>query len=206
MQLTSCQIKSVDLNLDSLSNLCRFSLSFSQPKYIQRLKAIRATLIRSDFFQTHEVIGSSLLFVHDRTQASIWLIDFAKTVSLPNGSCITHINEWIVGNHEDGYLIGINNLIQIFEELLADNNMELQQQQQVRAIEANDEKEADNVYNDHHHEEGDDDVVQLRATSNQIDCTSEKGTATSEMQNMNLPIDAMKIDQQIANSDGVEEK
>lgn len=133
------------------------------------------------------------------------------------GSCITHINEWIVGNHEDGYLIGINNLIQIFEELLADNAMELQQQQQVRAIEANDEKEADNVYNDHH-EQGDDDVVQLRATtatSNQSDCTSEKETASSDMQtqtensNMNLPIDAMKIDQQSAhpaNSDGVEEK
>lgn len=90
-----------------------------QAKYIQRLKAIRATLLRSDFFQTHEVIGSSLLFVHDRNQASIWLIDFAKTVSLPNETLITHSNEWIVGNHEDGYLIGINNLIQIFEELLA---------------------------------------------------------------------------------------
>lgn len=90
-----------------------------QAKYIQRLKAIRATLLRSDFFQTHEVIGSSLLFVHDRNQASIWLIDFAKTVSLPNEAHITHSNEWIVGNHEDGYLIGINNLIQIFEELLA---------------------------------------------------------------------------------------
>lgn len=81
-----------------------------QPKYIQRLKAIRATLLRSDFFQTHEVIGSSLLFVHDRTQASIWMIDFAKTVSLPLDSKITHMNEWIVGNHEDGYLIGMCNV------------------------------------------------------------------------------------------------
>lgn len=65
------------------------------------------------------MIGSSLLFVHDRHQASIWLIDFAKTVSLPNETNITHSNEWIVGNHEDGYLIGITNLIRIFEELLA---------------------------------------------------------------------------------------
>lgn len=93
-----------------------------QAKYIQRLKAIRATLLRSDFFQTHEVIGSSLLFVHDRNQASIWLIDFAKTVSLPNETRTTHSNEWIVGNHEDGYLIGINNLIQLFEKLLADES------------------------------------------------------------------------------------
>lgn len=63
------------------------------------------------------MIGSSLLFVHDRTQASVWLIDFAKTVTLPVDTPITHSNKWSVGNHEDGYLIGINNLINIFEEL-----------------------------------------------------------------------------------------
>ncbi|KAJ6635032.1 Inositol-trisphosphate 3-kinase A, partial [Pseudolycoriella hygida] len=89
------------------------------PKYIQRLKAIRATLECSDFFLTHEVIGSSLLFVHDRNQASVWLIDFAKTVGLPDDIKINHESIWSVGNHEDGYLIGINNLIDIFEELNA---------------------------------------------------------------------------------------
>lgn len=86
-----------------------------QVKYIQRLKAIRATLLQSDFFRTHEVIGSSLLFVHDKNNASIWLIDFAKTVPLPSEVNISHFNEWVVGNHEDGYLIGINNLIEMFE-------------------------------------------------------------------------------------------
>lgn len=73
----------------------------------------------SDFFSTHEVIGSSLLFVHDRSNASVWLIDFAKTVMLPNEIKISHDNIWSVGNHEDGYLIGINNLIDIFEEILS---------------------------------------------------------------------------------------
>ncbi|XP_055606445.1 inositol-trisphosphate 3-kinase A-like isoform X2 [Uranotaenia lowii] len=87
------------------------------PKYIQRLKAIRATLSFSDFFKQHEVIGSSLLFVHDRHNASVWLIDFAKTVALPESVAISHDRKWKVGNHEDGYLIGINNLIQIFEEV-----------------------------------------------------------------------------------------
>lgn len=87
------------------------------PKYIQRLKAIRATLSYSDFFKRHEVIGSSLLFVHDRHNASVWLIDFAKTVTLPDKVDITHENKWKVGNHEDGYLIGINNLIEIFQEV-----------------------------------------------------------------------------------------
>lgn len=83
------------------------------------MRAIRATLAVSEFFQTHEVIGSSLLFVHDQTHASIWLIDFAKTVELPPQLRIDHYSAWKVGNHEDGYLIGINNLIDIFVELLA---------------------------------------------------------------------------------------
>lgn len=89
----------------------------AMPKYIQRLKAIRATLEYSEFFKSHEVIGSSLLFVHDRHKASVWLIDFAKTVALPESVAITHDSKWKVGNHEDGYLIGINNLIEIFSEV-----------------------------------------------------------------------------------------
>ncbi|XP_065366000.1 uncharacterized protein LOC135958978 isoform X1 [Calliphora vicina] len=86
-------------------------------RYIQRLRAIRATLECSDFFRSHEVIGSSLLFVHDRKQANVWLIDFAKTVLLPENHYIDHASTWKVGNHEDGYLIGINNLIDLFSEL-----------------------------------------------------------------------------------------
>lgn len=89
----------------------------AMPKYIQRLKAIRATLSYSEFFKRHEVIGSSLLFVHDRHNASVWLIDFAKTVGLPDKVDITHESKWKVGNHEDGYMIGINNLIDIFQEV-----------------------------------------------------------------------------------------
>ncbi|KAG8226973.1 hypothetical protein J437_LFUL016595 [Ladona fulva] len=92
------------------------------PKYVQRLKAIRATLDVSEFFGTHEVIGSSLLFVHDKHNANVWLIDFAKTLVLPNGLKIDHSSRWVVGNHEDGYLSGINNLIQIFSELMEAGN------------------------------------------------------------------------------------
>ncbi|KAL0280966.1 UNVERIFIED_CONTAM: hypothetical protein PYX00_002107 [Menopon gallinae] len=87
------------------------------PKYVQRLRAIKATLEVSIFFSSHEVIGSSLLFVHDKKNANIWLIDFAKTLMLPEHTFIDHKSNWEVGNHEDGYLIGINNLIQIFSEL-----------------------------------------------------------------------------------------
>lgn len=65
------------------------------------------------------MIGSSLLFVHDSKNANIWLIDFAKTLILPPNMDISHMSEWVVGNHEDGYLIGINNLLDIFTEMAA---------------------------------------------------------------------------------------
>ncbi|XP_034938877.1 inositol-trisphosphate 3-kinase B [Chelonus insularis] len=88
------------------------------PKYLQRLKAIRATLKTSPFFATHEIVGSSLLFVHDANNAGVWMIDFAKTLPLPSHlPRIKHDAEWQVGNHEDGYLIGVNNLIDIFEDI-----------------------------------------------------------------------------------------
>lgn len=87
-------------------------------KYLKRLKAIRATQEVSSFFKSHEIIGSSLLFVHDKIgQAKIWMIDFGKTVPLPESVTITHRNCWVEGNHEDGYLTGIDSLIDIFEEL-----------------------------------------------------------------------------------------
>ncbi|CAB3221244.1 unnamed protein product [Arctia plantaginis] len=92
------------------------------PRYLERLKSIRATLQESSFFRNHELIGSSLLFVHDKKRASIWMIDFAKTVPVPENQNIDHNTTWKVGNHEDGYLIGLDNLISIFESLIKDDN------------------------------------------------------------------------------------
>ena len=62
--------------------------------------------------------------IHDTAAASLWMIDFAKTYKLPEGVTVTHNDEWKIGNHEDGYLIGIDSLIRIFASLrtLEDNN------------------------------------------------------------------------------------
>ncbi|CAF1073548.1 unnamed protein product [Rotaria sordida] len=87
-------------------------------QYLERLIKLRSACIRSNFFQTHELIGSSLLFVHDENKASIWMIDFGKTRLLPNNIHITHEKPWIRGSHEDGYLFGLDNLISILREII----------------------------------------------------------------------------------------
>lgn len=69
-----------------------------------------------------QVIGSSLLFVHDRSgKASVWMIDFGKTSKLPKGVTITHNDAWLEGNHEDGYLTGFDNLVRMLEDLLKES-------------------------------------------------------------------------------------
>lgn len=82
---------------------------------LSRLKAMRKCLKRSPFCQQHEVIGSSILLIHDDTKAGAWIIDFAKTNPLPDGVKITHRKSWTYGNHEDGYLLGLDNLINVIE-------------------------------------------------------------------------------------------
>ncbi|KAJ8009116.1 hypothetical protein DPEC_G00085510 [Dallia pectoralis] len=87
--------------------------------YVDRLKEIRNTLEISTFFKTHEVIGSSLLFVHDkREQAKVWMIDFGKTTPLPEGQVLSHRATWEEGNREDGYLYGLDHLIDILTHMV----------------------------------------------------------------------------------------
>ncbi|RTG84285.1 1D-myo-inositol-triphosphate 3-kinase [Schistosoma bovis] len=88
--------------------------------YLIRLLKLRTILEVSDFFAKHEFIGSSLLFVHDQSgYANIWLIDFAKIASPSNNQIrVNHRSVWKPGNYEDGYLIGIDNLVKLFEEII----------------------------------------------------------------------------------------
>ncbi|KAG0717688.1 Inositol-trisphosphate 3-kinase [Chionoecetes opilio] len=82
-----------------------------------RLQHLRNVFANSSFFQKREVIGSSILIIYDDEKAGVWMIDFAKTVPVPEGIAITHRKPWTLGNHEEGYLTGIDNLIKVVEEV-----------------------------------------------------------------------------------------
>ncbi|XP_078089357.1 inositol-trisphosphate 3-kinase B-like [Mustelus asterias] len=87
--------------------------------YLTRLKKIQKALESSEFFKKHEVIGSSLLFIHDKNEvAKVWLIDFGKTTRLPCGKTLNHRLPWQEGNREDGYLWGLDNMIDITSTIL----------------------------------------------------------------------------------------
>lgn len=46
------------------------------------------------------------------------MIDFGKTVLLPGKQTLTHRLPWVEGNHEDGYLWGLENLMAIMQSML----------------------------------------------------------------------------------------
>ena len=85
--------------------------------YIERLIKLREALGLSDFFKKHEVIGSSILFVHNENKSNIWMIDFGKKIEVPDNLEINHSTAWEAGNHEDGYLIGLNNIIDMLRQI-----------------------------------------------------------------------------------------
>ncbi|KAG4071908.1 hypothetical protein HA402_006069 [Bradysia odoriphaga] len=87
---------------------------------IKRLKSMRQLIEKSEFFQTHEVVGSSVFIVFDEERVGAWLIDFAKARRLPTGIKVDHRRHWVPGNCEEGLLHGIDELIKVFEGIYAD--------------------------------------------------------------------------------------
>ncbi|XP_020379230.2 inositol-trisphosphate 3-kinase B-like [Rhincodon typus] len=88
--------------------------------YYNRLHAIKEALLQSQFFRCHEFIGTSLLFIHEKKgRVNVWMIDFGKTTGLPEGQTLQHDLAWQEGNREDGYLLGLDNLLAIFSATMA---------------------------------------------------------------------------------------
>lgn len=64
-----------------------------------------------------QVVGSSLLLLYDDSRVGAWLIDFAKTRSVPDNLTVNHRSAWTPGNHEEGFLYGLDQLIRVFEQV-----------------------------------------------------------------------------------------
>ncbi|KAK2714084.1 hypothetical protein QYM36_008618 [Artemia franciscana] len=91
-------------------------------KMIKRILNIRRQFESSSFFMSHEVVGSSILMIYDACKAGAWIIDFEKTRKLPNGIKINHRNQWKPRNREEGYLFGLDNLIDILTSACQGND------------------------------------------------------------------------------------
>lgn len=89
----------------------------TRQKILARLRNLRTKIEESEYFKTHEVIGSSIFMIYDNEKVGVWLIDFAKTREVPDGRKLTHRRPWEKGNHEEGFLFGLDNLISTMEEV-----------------------------------------------------------------------------------------
>ncbi|XP_023707854.1 inositol-trisphosphate 3-kinase homolog isoform X2 [Cryptotermes secundus] len=89
----------------------------TRQRLLARLKEIREKFEQSSYFQRHEVVGSSIFMIYDDTKVGAWIIDFAKTLPVPEGTVVNHRRQWVQGNHEEGFLTGLDSLISIMEEV-----------------------------------------------------------------------------------------
>ncbi|XP_076654666.1 inositol-trisphosphate 3-kinase-like protein isoform X1 [Halictus rubicundus] len=89
----------------------------TRKKLLVRLKNLRSKIEASEYFKTHEIIGSSIFMIYDNDKVGVWVIDFGKTQALPSGMTMTHRKPWEQGNHEEGFLFGLDNLISMIEEV-----------------------------------------------------------------------------------------
>ncbi|CAB3363726.1 Hypothetical predicted protein [Cloeon dipterum] len=81
---------------------------------LKRLKKIRTAFEESNFFKYNEVVGSSLLLVRENAKVGAWLIDFAKARS--SDIPLDHRSPWCDGNHEEGFLFGLDTLIETVDQ------------------------------------------------------------------------------------------
>lgn len=82
-------------------------------KLVSRLSEIRSRIEQSEYFKSHEVIGSSIFIIYDDVKVGAWIIDFAKTNQVPAGITLDHRKPWMQGNHEEGFLFGLDQLVMV---------------------------------------------------------------------------------------------
>jgi 1D-myo-inositol-triphosphate 3-kinase len=119
-QPANSEMKQINTQEEVASTILKFlggRLNLCQ-SLLQQLVEIRTRFEASQFFKNHEIIGSSLLVIYDNLRLGVWMIDFAKTLYV-QGATLTHREPWRPGSHEDGYLVGMDNLIEIVSSLMS---------------------------------------------------------------------------------------
>uniref|UniRef100_A0A8D8BQJ4 Kinase n=1 Tax=Culex pipiens TaxID=7175 RepID=A0A8D8BQJ4_CULPI len=84
---------------------------------LKRLRQMRSLIEKSEFFQRHQVVGSSIFIVYDDHKVGVWLIDFAKALPLPSDVRVDHRRRWALGNCEEGLLYGFDELIRTLDDV-----------------------------------------------------------------------------------------
>lgn len=115
-------LKTVKCEMDIYDTIAQFLCGkrHISKELLKRLKQIRSYIEKSEFFQRHEIVGSSIFIVYDEEHVGAWLIDFAKSRVLHDNVRVDHRRTWIPGNCEEGLLFGIDELIKTVEEIIAD--------------------------------------------------------------------------------------
>lgn len=85
---------------------------------LDRLVSMRLALSRSAVFAQHEFIGTTLFFMADASsgRSDVWILDFG--VTQPSEGPLKHNVPWSQGNHEDGFFIGLDNLIKQWRQMI----------------------------------------------------------------------------------------
>lgn len=110
------RVKNTEDVLDAMS-LFLGNREDARQRLVTRLTDIRSKLEQSKYFTHHEVVGSSILIIYDDVRIGAWLIDFAKTRPVPSGMTVNHRSVWNPGNHEEGFLYGLDQLIRALERV-----------------------------------------------------------------------------------------
>lgn len=87
---------------------------------LAQLELLLVGLESSPFFKSHEFVGASLLFIAHTYGATVHLIDLAKTDPVPEGITVDHRSPWKMGNHEDGFLYGLEALTDCWRRVLSE--------------------------------------------------------------------------------------
>jgi len=105
----------------------------------EQLHGLRRCLEVSEFVRRYEFIGTSFLLVADAEgNTGVYWIDFAKTHVVPPGMKLDHRSQWTPGNHEDGLLRALDNIIQCWENLATSLDIPLDSLESAQHIEVHD--------------------------------------------------------------------